>query len=42
MTDQDSEMRTPEDLAKALLVLLVVALGILSVAALSYAVAVMS
>ena len=42
MTDQGSDMRTPQDLAKALLVLLVVALGILSAAAVSYAVVTMS
>ena len=42
MTDDSPELRTPQDLAKALLILLVIALGILSVAALSYAVVVMS
>ena len=42
MTDQGSDMRTPQDLAKALLVLLVVVLGILRAAAVSYAVVVMS
>ena len=42
MTDQGPEMRTPQELAMALLVLLAVALGILSLAAVSSAVVVTS
>jgi hypothetical protein len=38
MTDEGPDLRTPQDLAKAVLVLLVVALGIFAIAAVSYAV----
>ena len=42
MTDEGSDMRSPQDLVRALVIVLVVVLGLLSVAALSYAVVVMS
>ena len=42
MTDERPEIRTSQDLVKALLVLLVVVLGILAIAAVSYATVTMS